>query len=747
MKQNVLKALRLLFISPRELLQVRQIKRSGLFDRAFYLASNPRMHRLNCWLPERHYLTRGEKAGFYPYPEFSPQAYLAHNPDVAHSGLPPLLHYIKIGRQENRLTAHVSEIEPGTPLRSPILRTRPAATAPQAIVIHLYYHELWPEFAAVLRKLEFRFDLYATVTIKAEDGDLTGAADLARQIEADFPGAQVFQMRNHGRDIYPFLHLVNAGWLDGYQAICKIHTKKSPHRDDGDDWRDMLIGGILPSAGAAALLEAFKADDAAGFWVADGQNYSGVEWWGSNFERSTQILHRVEVPTHRYEITFPAGSMYWLKPVIIDMIKGLQLVENQFETELGQTDGTLAHAVERALGHLAQAGGLATRETKDILARVGQPAKSLPKPAYVSAFYLPQFHPVAQNDLWWGKGYTEWTGVSRARPQYSGHMQPHLPADLGFYDLRLTEVIGEQTALARAAGVDAFCTYHYWFDGTRILEAPIDRLLTRPEVDFPFYLCWANESWRRNWDGLSGEILLGQSYSPGWEATFAASLLPYFNDRRYQRPDGTRPRFVIYRPEDIPDPAAAVAALRAAWRNLGVGEVELGAVRFHIPGETPVAAELFDFWIEMPPHGLVKEPDFLFGGPEGNRMGPSLAMGFAGLIYDYTAVAARACDPAYVASLPQNTIAGIMPSWDNTARRGAKAHVAWGANPATFDHWLRRLLQTRLPASYRHEMFVNSWNEWGERAALEPSAQYGHAWLNVMARRLGVHEPHTPMEP
>ena len=149
MKQNVLKALRLLFISPTELLQVRQIKRSGLFDRAFYLASNPRMHRLNRWLPERHYLTRGEKAGFYPYPEFSPQAYLAHNPDVAHSGLPPLLHYIRIGRQENRLTAHVSEIEPGTPLRSPILRARPTATAPQAIVIHLYYHELWPEFAAV----------------------------------------------------------------------------------------------------------------------------------------------------------------------------------------------------------------------------------------------------------------------------------------------------------------------------------------------------------------------------------------------------------------------------------------------------------------------------------------------------------------------------------------------------------------------------------------------------------------------
>ena len=231
---------------------------------------------------------------------------------------------------------------------------------------------------------------------------------------------------------------------------------------------------------------------------------------------------------------------------------------------------------------------------------------------------------------------------------------------------------------------------------------------------------------------------MAQSYAPGWVSAFAASMKPYFDDRRYQRPDGVRPRFVIYRPEDILDPATAVAALRAEWRRLGVGEVELGAVRFHIAGENPVAADLFDFWIEMPPHGLVKEPDFLFGGPEGNQMGPALALGFAGLIYDYNAVAARACDPGYVASLPRNTIAGIMPSWDNTARRGGKAHIAWGANPASFDHWLRRLLETRLPGSYRHELFVNSWNEWGEKAGLEPSAQYGQALINVMARRFGL---------
>ena len=739
MKKNVLKALRLLFISPREFLQVGEIKRSGLFDRSFYISANPWMHPLSRMFPERHYLTRGEKAGLYPFPAFSPHAYLAYNDDVAQVGISPLVHYIRTGRQENRLTSKMAEIEPGTPLRTPILRNRSPATAPHAIVVHLYYHDLWPEFAAVLRRLDVRFDLFVTITVRAKDEDQVEATALAVMIETDFPGAQVFQMRNHGRDIYPFLHLVNAGWLDDYEAVCKIHTKKSPHRDDGDQWRDKLIGGILPGDGSvAALLRAFKADDHAGFWVADGQNYSGVHWWGTNFDRVTKILHRVEVPTRRSEISFPAGSMYWLKPVIVEMIKGLQLVEDQFETEMGQTDGTLAHAVERALGHLAKSGGLATRETAELQKQIGAPAGTRSKPAYVSAFYLPQFHPVPQNDQWWGKGFTEWTGVSRARPQYDGHMQPYLPADLGFYDLRLTEVMGEQTALARAAGVDAFCVYHYWFDGTRILETPVDRLLTRPDIDFPFYLCWANECWRRNWDGLSGEVLLAQSYAPGWEAEFAASLLPYFADPRYQRPDGTRPRFVIYRPEDMPDPDAAVAALRATWRGLGVGEVELGAVRFHVPGANPVADSLFDFWIEMPPHGLVQEADILFADLKSNLMGPAMSLGFAGLIYDYAAVAARSCDPAYLATLPPNTIAGIMPSWDNTARRGSRAHIAWGANPASFEHWLRNLLVSRLPHSYRQELFVNSWNEWGEKAGLEPSAQYGQALINVMARRFGL---------
>ena len=138
-----------------------------------------------------------------------------------------------------------------------------------------------------------------------------------------------------------------------------------------------------------------------------------------------------------------------------------------------------------------------------------------------------------------------------------------------------------------------------------MLEKPLDGLLARPDVPFRYYLCWANEAWRRNWDGLSGEILVDQTYGAGFEAALAASTLPHFADPRYARPDGARPRFLIYRPTDLPDPAASVARLRAAWAEAGHPEVELGAVLFHVEGESEVAPDLFDFWVEMPPHGLV----------------------------------------------------------------------------------------------------------------------------------------------
>ena len=732
---------RVIILSPSERLYLRKVRNSGMFDRVYYKGAYPQLNPVYHRFPEHHYIAYGESMGFRPNPDFSPFAYLRYNPDVADLGIRPFRHYVEAGHKEVRITKEMPDVMALPDIDVPVLRFDPdRPRAAQAMVVHIYYPDLWDEFRDTLSKVDIPYDLFVTITWR---GDETLA--LKERILAYFPKAWVMAVPNKGRDILPFMTLVNAGAFAGYRAVAKLHTKKSPHRADGDLWRRHLIEGILPETGLAEKLDAFAANADAAFWVADGQHYTGQEWWGSNLERTRQVLARSEVRMPEGALSFPAGSIYWIKPLMISMLRSLNLHADLFETETAQVDGTLAHAVERVLGFLAMAAGQRVIQASQIGPDAANPIKDnrppAQRPALISAFYLPQFHPTPENDAWWGKGYTEWRAAIATPSYFAGHLQPMLPSDLGYYDLRATEVMGEQTALARRAGIDAFCVYHYWFDGRRVLDAPLNRLLARPEIDFPFYLAWANESWRRNWDGLSGEVLLEQTYAPGFEAALAADVARYMRDPRYLRPDGERPRFVIYRPEDMPDPSGSLKRLRAAFRKEGVGDVELGAISFHIAGENPVSADLFDFWIEMPPHGLVEGPDYLFGGPNGNVMPVPINGRFTGLIYDYVAAAARSLGQDYLGKLPARTIAGIMPSWDNSARRGLRAHIAYGANPASFRLWLSALLRQRIAGSYRQELFVNAWNEWAEKAVLEPSQTFGTACLDVVRDEIAAAGP------
>jgi len=169
------------------------------------------------------------------------------------------------------------------------------------------------------------------------------------------------------------------------------------------------------------------------------------------------------------------------------------------------------------------------------------------------AIHLPQFHPVPENDDWWGKGFTEWRNVVQARPRFRGRYQPHIPADMGFYDMRFPEVRQQQAHLAQEYGIYGFCYYHYWFNGRRILERPVQEILESGDPDFPFMLCWANENWARVWDGSDKSVLLGQEYSEDDHRAHAEALMPYFKDPRYIRINN-KPVFAIYKDGDIPDP-------------------------------------------------------------------------------------------------------------------------------------------------------------------------------------------------
>ncbi len=341
-------------------------------------------------------------------------------------------------------------------------------------------------------------------------------------------------------------------------------------------------------------------------------------------------------------------------------------------------------------------------------------------PVRVIAFYLPQYHRIPENDAWWGEGFTEWTNVRRAQPVFAGHWQPHQPSELGYYDLSSATVRAAQAQLARANGIDAFCYYHYWFGGKRLLERPLADVLASGEPDFPFCVCWANENWTRRWDGLDHEILLAQRYSRKDCLAFIEDLYPYFRDRRYLRVDG-RPLLLVYKIAEIPDVAGVVAQWRDAARASGLGELYLAAVQRNALDDPTVFG--FDAAVEFPPIGHAAESIAARVLDETSA--------FRGQVFGYRSLAAH-----YLA-LPRpafRQFRGVTPMWDNTARRPDDGMIVTDSSPEVFRLWLEQVLrQTKLRRKGEERLvFVNAWNEWAEGNHLEPDARHGQRYLEAV---------------
>lgn len=367
------------------------------------------------------------------------------------------------------------------------------------------------------------------------------------------------------------------------------------------------------------------------------------------------------------------------------------------------------------------------------------------------AFYLPQFHPIPENDLWWGPGFTEWTNVAKARPLYKGHYQPHIPADMGFYDLRLRETRIAQAQLAAKFGVGGFCYYHYWFNGKLLLEKPVEAIIADGEPDFPFCLCWANETWSRRWDGQEHEILVAQNlehYDP--EAHFEY-LGKAFVDPRYIRIDG-KPLFLVYRIDQFPDIRGTITRWRNAAAELGLPGIHLCAVRSHMHtlGDEQTIELGFDAVVGFEPHSrtMLRQEPFAY-----LRYFLPRALNFLGRrlkflswlpvfpvlnVFDYRALARAAmrAAPSAVRCFPS-----VMPSWDNSARRSAGATVIQNDDPAVFETWLRDA--ARRVSDYPEQeqlVFINAWNEWAEGCHLEPDLRNGTGFLEAVARVFGAGE-------
>jgi len=331
------------------------------------------------------------------------------------------------------------------------------------------------------------------------------------------------------------------------------------------------------------------------------------------------------------------------------------------------------------------------------------------------AFYLPQFHPIPENDAWWGAGFTEWRNVTRARPLYPGHYQPHVPGELGYYDLRIPEVRAAQADLARSHGISGFVYYHYWFQGKRLLNRPFDEVLASGEPDFPFALCWANEEWTRNWDGRSGTVLMPQGYSDADDLAHIRWLATAFADPRYITIDG-RPLMLIYRPGLLPDPRRTTDRWRTEAQQLGFPDLYLCWVDgWGHPEHGPEDAG-FDATVGFVP----------FSAPQRFLTVESLR---THRILDYPAAAeARATEPAP----PWKHFPSVMVGWDSTARHPGSATIFEGATPDAYRSWLDRTVTSLADVPEEENyLFLLAWNEWAEGNHLEPDQRFGRAFLEA----------------
>jgi len=345
----------------------------------------------------------------------------------------------------------------------------------------------------------------------------------------------------------------------------------------------------------------------------------------------------------------------------------------------------------------------------------------------LSALYLPQFHPIAENNEWWGEGFTEWTNVRKARPLFRGHRQPVIPGELGYYDLLDSEVRERQADLARTYGVTSFCYWHYWFAGRRLLERPFDEVLASKKPDFPFFLGWANQSWSGIWHGAPHRILMEQTYPDGDDRAHFDSLLPAFRDERYVRRDG-RPVLLIFCPGDLPNPRQFVDTWQSMAYEAGLGGLYLVAWlegRDWGVNYTTHDADGFDagLYVHFPfdRDWRTQVRDKLRARDE--RFGPGR--------YPY----------AGQVPLPPSSLAGrvhvsVQPNWDNTPRSQRRGQVALQTSPTSFERHLTDALryEMRNPNRDQQLVVVKSWNEWAEGNYLEPDQRFGREWLEAVQR-------------
>ncbi|HWX17793.1 MAG TPA: glycoside hydrolase family 99-like domain-containing protein [Chthoniobacterales bacterium] len=638
---------------------------SPLFDSSWYLEQNPDLG--SDVNPLRHYLEYGALEGRDPHPLFSASWYLAQNPEVA--GRNPLEHYLRWGCHHGR--------------------------SPHPLFDCAWYLEQYPDVASASMD---PFEHYLKFGARA-GRDPSPLFDSSWYLE---------QNPDLGSDVNPLRHYLEYGALEG----------RDPHPLFDSTWY-MKQNPPLEGGGVNPLQH----------YVLQGadEGRSPHPLFDSEYYRTT-YLRTANDSTDPWRHYLTAGSKLGYRP------------NPHFDPQFYlRTYPDVGEAGMEPLTHYVRVGKAENRVT-ELLFEPYRPDFEVPRePALPTrqslpdvkaiAFYLPQFHRIPENDAWWGEGFTEWTNVRRGRANFADHYQPHVPSELGYYDLGEHHVLEKQTDLARAAGIHGFCFYYYWFAGRVLLDLPVRRMVETGKPEFPFCICWANENWTRRWDGRDDEILIAQQHSPEDDLAFIQKIEPILSLKNYIRVEG-KPMLLVYRPSLLPEPKATLDRWRQHARKAGLGELHLVMVRSFSEQLSPESG--FDAVVQFPP--------FLRAIPV-TPLIPGRHDDFSGFIYNYTEVRRNAIEQFSSASQETRLYPGVMPSWDNTARQQSKSTIWVNSSPEAYCEWLAqaaRLVRLKVAPSERF-VFINAWNEWGEGCHLEPDERFGYAWLN--ATSLALREP------
>ena len=382
-------------------------------------------------------------------------------------------------------------------------------------------------------------------------------------------------------------------------------------------------------------------------------------------------------------------------------------------------------------------GALYDRHVEDFVPLATDTYERQEGDAKVLAFYLPQFHAIPLNDKNFGRGFTEWTNVTKAKPQFFGHHQPQLPIDVGFYDLSHDDVMYRQIELAKQYGIYGFCFYYYWFGkDKRLLEKPLFNWLNNKELDLPFCLCWANENWSTLWDGGNRNVIMEQKMEANSAADFIEDILPFLNDERYIRIN-QHPVLIVYRPSLFTNEQFKMFAdgLQEEAAKRGIPRLHLLMTNACAPGNTAYSSKDWhvDGMVEFVPHGLggkgVIQPRSIF--IQDNSL----------TVVDLTKFLKN--KEYMTMPAPEGGILykGCFPSWDNSARKTfSNGAVYVGCTPDLYTEWLKDCITYAKKTQPEQErfVFINAWNEWAEGAHLEPDQRYGYAYL--AATRKAVEE-------